>query len=76
MYSLVLSGPYASTQADEDSTYVDGSVRLEPEALSISTASDLQEGSIVMRYDSIQGDVWRMSRNEMLPNPVDRVGIP
>ncbi|KAF8493399.1 kinase-like protein [Russula emetica] len=49
MYSPALSGPYASTQADEDSTYVDGSVRLKPEALSISTASDLYEGSIVMR---------------------------
>jgi hypothetical protein len=36
-------------QADEDSTYVDGSVRLKPEALSISTASELYEGSIVMR---------------------------
>ena len=49
MYSPALSGPYASTQADEDSTYVDGSVRLKPEGLSISTASDLYEGSIVMR---------------------------
>jgi hypothetical protein len=49
MYSPALSGPFASTQADEDSTYVDGSVRLKPEALSISTASDLYEGSIVMR---------------------------
>ena len=49
MYSPALSGPYDSTQADEDSTYVDGSVRLKPEALSISTASELYEGSIVMR---------------------------
>ena len=49
MYSPALSGPYDSTQADEDLTYVDGSVRLKPEALSISTASDLYEGSIVMR---------------------------
>ena len=49
MYSQALSGPYAST-ADEDSTYVDGSMRRKPEALSISTASELlYEGSIVMR---------------------------
>ena len=48
MYSPALSGPFASTQADEDSTYVDGSVRLKPEGLSISTASDLYDGSIVM----------------------------
>ena len=48
MYSQALSGPYAST-ADEDSTYVDGSVRRKPESLSISTASELYEGSIVMR---------------------------
>jgi hypothetical protein len=48
MYSQALSGPYAST-TDEDSTYVDGSVRRKPEALSISTASELYEGSIVMR---------------------------
>ena len=47
MYSQALSGPYAST-TDEDSTYVDGSVRRKP-ALSISTASELYEGSIVMR---------------------------
>lgn len=49
MYSPALSGPYASTAADEDVTYVDGSVRLKPEALSISTTSELYEGSIVMR---------------------------
>ncbi len=48
MYSPALSGPYISTSADEDSTYVDGSERLKPEALSISTASELYEGSIIM----------------------------
>jgi hypothetical protein len=49
MYSPALSGPYVSTQGDEDSTYVDGSERLKPQALSIATTSDLYEGSIVMR---------------------------
>jgi hypothetical protein len=49
MYSPALSGPYGSTQGDEESTYIDGSERLKPEALSISTASELYEGSIVMR---------------------------
>ncbi len=49
MYSPALSGPYVSTSADEDSTYVEGCERLKPQALSISTASELYEGSIVMR---------------------------
>jgi hypothetical protein len=49
MYSPALSGPYVSTDGDEDSTYVDSSERLKPRALSITTTSDLYEGSIVMR---------------------------
>ena len=49
MYSPALSGPYMSTQGDEESTYFDGPDRLKPQSLSITTASDLYEGSIVMR---------------------------
>ena len=49
MYSPALSGPFTSSQGDESSTYIDGSERLKPEALSISTASELYEGSIIMR---------------------------
>ncbi|KAI0298677.1 hypothetical protein B0F90DRAFT_683488 [Multifurca ochricompacta] len=49
MYSPALSGPYVSTQGDEESTFVDGSERLKPQALSVTTASELYEGSIVMR---------------------------
>jgi hypothetical protein len=45
MYSPALSGPY---DGDEGSTYVGSSERFKPEALSISTASELYEGSIVM----------------------------
>lgn len=48
MYSPALSGPYVSTQGDE-STYVDGDEPIEPQALSITTASELYEGSIIMR---------------------------
>jgi hypothetical protein len=48
MYSPALSGPYVSTQCDE-STYVDGDEQIEPHALSITTASELYEGSIIMR---------------------------
>ena len=48
MYSPALSGPFISSQGDEESTYIDGSERLKPEALSISTASELYEGSIIM----------------------------
>ena len=49
MYSQALSGPFASTQGDDESTFVDGSELRKPQTLSISTASDLYEGSIVMR---------------------------
>ncbi|KAN0131666.1 kinase-like protein [Lactarius tabidus] len=48
MYSPALSGPYVSTQGDE-STYVDGDEPIEPHALSITTASELYEGSFIMR---------------------------
>jgi hypothetical protein len=48
MYSPALSGPYVSTQGDE-STFVDGSEPIEPQALSIATASEFYEGSIIMR---------------------------
>ncbi|KAI9438600.1 kinase-like protein [Lactarius indigo] len=49
MYSPALSGPYVSTQGDE-STFVDSTEEIEPQALSITTASasELYEGSIVM----------------------------
>ena len=48
-YSPALSGPFISTQGDEESTFVDGSERLKPQALSVSTTSDFYEESIVMR---------------------------
>ena len=48
MYSPALSGPYVSTQCDE-STFVDGSEPIDPQALSITTASEFYEGSIIMR---------------------------
>jgi len=49
MYSPALSGPYVSTHGDEESTYVDSSERRKPQALSVSTASEFYEDSIVMR---------------------------
>ncbi|KAI9509251.1 kinase-like protein [Russula earlei] len=48
-YSPALSGPYVSTQGDEESTFVECSDRLKPQHLSASTESDLYEESIVMR---------------------------
>lgn len=47
-YSPALSGPYVSTQGDEESTFVDGSERLKPQALSVSTTGDFYEESIIM----------------------------
>jgi hypothetical protein len=49
-YSPALSGPYDSTQGDgESTTFVEGSERLKLHAISVSTASDLYEESIIMR---------------------------
>ena len=49
IYSPALSEPFASSQGDEESTYIDGSERLKPEPLSISTASELYEGCVITR---------------------------
>ena len=51
-YSPALSGPYISTQGDEESTFVDSAERLKPQALSVSTTGDFYEESIIMRSDS------------------------
>ncbi|KAI0261668.1 kinase-like domain-containing protein [Gloeopeniophorella convolvens] len=49
MYSPALSGPYGSTSGGDESTFVDDSERLKPQALSVTTASQLYEDSIIMR---------------------------
>jgi hypothetical protein len=50
VYSPALSGPYVSTSGDEESTtFVNGSERLKPQTISVSTTSDFYEESIIMR---------------------------